>query len=98
MSSGLSYNSTDTGTQRVARARPHQDAPRPQDSPLNLPKPGRRQQRKFQQAVEAVEREDIEVFAAHYSAYAMSWIAKSEDFPPLAPGLWLSPLFMGCLG
>jgi len=36
---------------------------------------------KFQQAVEAVEREDIEVFAAHYSAYAMSWIAKSEDFP-----------------
>jgi len=36
---------------------------------------------KFQQAVEAVEREDIQVFAAHYSAYAMSWIAKSEDFP-----------------
>jgi VWFA-related protein len=36
---------------------------------------------KFQQAVDAVEREDIEVFAAHYSAYAMSWIAKSEDFP-----------------
>jgi len=36
---------------------------------------------KFQQAVEALEREDIQVFAAHYSAYAMSWIAKSEDFP-----------------
>lgn len=36
---------------------------------------------KFPQAVDAVEREDIEVFAAHYSAYAMSWIAKPEDFP-----------------
>jgi VWFA-related protein len=36
---------------------------------------------KFQQALEAVERENIEVFAAHYSAYAMSWIARSEDFP-----------------
>jgi len=36
---------------------------------------------RFQQAVEAVERQDIEVFAAHYSSYAMSWIAKSEDFP-----------------
>jgi VWFA-related protein len=36
---------------------------------------------KFKQAVEAVERENIEVFAAHYSAYAMSWIAKPEDFP-----------------
>lgn len=36
---------------------------------------------KFQQAVEAVEHEDIEVFAAHYSSYAMSWIAKSSDFP-----------------
>jgi len=28
-----------------------------------------------------VEREDIQVFSAHYSAYAMSWIAKPEDFP-----------------
>jgi VWFA-related protein len=36
---------------------------------------------KFQEAVEAVEREGIEVFAAHYSSYAMSWIARSEDFP-----------------
>lgn len=36
---------------------------------------------KFQDAVEAVEREGIEVFAAHYSSYAMSWIARSEDFP-----------------
>ena len=35
----------------------------------------------FHQAAEAVEREGIEVFAAHYSAYAMSWIAKPEDFP-----------------
>jgi VWFA-related protein len=36
---------------------------------------------KFQQAVEAVEREGIEVFGAHYSSYAMSWISKPEDFP-----------------
>lgn len=36
---------------------------------------------KFPEAVEAVEREGIEVFAAHYSSYAMSWISKSEDFP-----------------
>ncbi len=36
---------------------------------------------KFQDAVEAVEREGIEVFAAHYSSYAMSWIAKPDDFP-----------------
>ena len=36
---------------------------------------------KFEQAVEIVDRAGIEVFAAHYSSYAMSWIAKSEDFP-----------------
>ena len=36
---------------------------------------------KFQEAMEAVEREGIEVFGAHYSSYAMSWISKPEDFP-----------------
>jgi VWFA-related protein len=36
---------------------------------------------KFQEALDAVEREGIEVFGARYSAYAMTWIAKSEDFP-----------------
>jgi VWFA-related protein len=36
---------------------------------------------KFQTALEAVEREGIEVFGAHYSSYAMSWISKPEDFP-----------------
>jgi VWFA-related protein len=36
---------------------------------------------KLQQAMEAVEREGIEVFGAHYSSYAMSWISKAEDFP-----------------
>jgi VWFA-related protein len=36
---------------------------------------------KLQQAMEAVEREGIEVFGAHYSSYAMSWISKPEDFP-----------------
>jgi VWFA-related protein len=36
---------------------------------------------KFQQALETVEREGIEVFGAHYSSYAMSWISKPEDFP-----------------
>ena len=36
---------------------------------------------KFQQAVETVEREGIEVFGARYSAYAMSWISRPEDFP-----------------
>ncbi len=36
---------------------------------------------KFQDAMEAVEREGIEVFGAHYSSYAMSWISKPEDFP-----------------
>jgi VWFA-related protein len=36
---------------------------------------------KFQEAMEAVEREGIEVFGAYYSSYAMSWISKPEDFP-----------------
>jgi VWFA-related protein len=35
----------------------------------------------FQQAMETVEREGIQVFGAHYSSYAMSWISKPEDFP-----------------
>jgi hypothetical protein len=39
----------------------------------------------FQQAVEVVGREGIEVFAAHYSAYATAWIAKPEDLPD-SPG------------
>jgi VWFA-related protein len=38
----------------------------------------------FQQAVEAVELRGIEVFAAPYSAYAMSWISKPEDLPEQA--------------
>lgn len=36
---------------------------------------------KLDSAIETVEREGIEVFAAHYSSYAMSWISRSEDFP-----------------
>jgi VWFA-related protein len=36
---------------------------------------------KFQEVYDAVEREGIEVFGTRYSAYAMTWIAKSEDFP-----------------
>ena len=38
-------------------------------------------QTKFDQAMQAVERDGIEVFGAHYSSYAMSWISKPEDFP-----------------
>ncbi len=57
------------------------------------PRPGRRvlllisedrdrgSETKYQQAMEAVEREGIQVFGAHYSSYAMSWISKPEDFP-----------------
>ena len=37
----------------------------------------------FQQALEAVERAGIEVFAAHYSAYATSLIAKPKNLPDL---------------
>ena len=40
---------------------------------------------KFQQAIEAVERQGIQVFAAHYSAYATSLIAKPKDLPELPP-------------
>jgi VWFA-related protein len=40
----------------------------------------------LQQAMEAVGREGIEVFAAHYSAYATTFIAKPEDVPPPAGG------------
>jgi|GEM_PF-5031700 len=35
----------------------------------------------FEQAMEAVQREGIEVFGAHYSAYATGLIAKPEDLP-----------------
>ncbi len=42
---------------------------------------------KFDETLEAVEREGIEVFAAHYSAYATTWIAKPEDVPPADPNL-----------
>jgi len=40
---------------------------------------------KFQQAMEAVERQGIQVFAAHYSAYATSFMAKPKDLPELPP-------------
>ncbi len=36
---------------------------------------------KLDDAIQAVEREGIEVFAAHYSSYAMAWIAQPSDFP-----------------
>lgn len=36
---------------------------------------------KLKDAIQTAERDGIEIFAAHYSAYAMSWIARSEDFP-----------------
>lgn len=36
---------------------------------------------KLDQAIQAVEREGIEVFAAHYSSYGMAWIASPADFP-----------------
>ncbi len=35
----------------------------------------------FEQAVEAVQREGIEVFGAHYSAYATAMLAKPADLP-----------------
>lgn len=40
---------------------------------------------KFPQAVEAVARQGIEVFGAHYSAYATSLIAKPKDLPDEPP-------------
>jgi VWFA-related protein len=57
--------------------------PRPGRRVLLLISEGRDQgsETKFQQAMETVEREGIQVFGAHYSSYAMSWISKSEDFP-----------------
>jgi VWFA-related protein len=36
----------------------------------------------FQQAMEAVAREGVEVFGAHYSAYSSTWTARPEDLPP----------------
>lgn len=33
-------------------------------------------------AIEAIEREGVEVFAAPYSAYSTAWIAKPDDLPP----------------
>jgi len=36
----------------------------------------------LQDAIEAVAREGVEVFAAPYSAYATTWISKPEDLPP----------------
>lgn len=44
----------------------------------------------LENAVEAVEREGIEVFAAPYSAQASSWIAKPEDLPPPSGGDYLA--------
>ena len=38
---------------------------------------------RFQQAVEAVARQGIQVFAAHYSAYATGLMAKPKDLPEL---------------
>jgi len=40
---------------------------------------------KFQRAMEAVERQGIEVFGAHYSAYATGLIAKTKDQPEVPP-------------
>ncbi|MES1257472.1 MAG: VWA domain-containing protein, partial [Acidobacteriota bacterium] len=37
---------------------------------------------RLEHAIEAVEREGVEVFAAPYSAFANAWIAKPEDLPP----------------
>jgi VWFA-related protein len=42
---------------------------------------------KLNEALEALERQGIEVFAAHYSAYTTTWIAKPEDVPPADPNL-----------
>jgi VWFA-related protein len=39
----------------------------------------------FQQALESVMREGIEVFAAHYSEYSTTWIANSKDLPVFSP-------------
>jgi VWFA-related protein len=53
----------------------------------------------FAQAMEAVGSQGIEVFGAHYSAYATTWIAKPEDLPD-SPGENLPAIFteLGRLG
>lgn len=40
---------------------------------------------RFPQAVEAVERQGIEVFGAHYSAYATGLVGKTKDQPDVPP-------------
>ncbi len=40
---------------------------------------------RFPQAMEAVERQGIEVFGTHYSAYATGLIAKTKDQPDVPP-------------
>jgi VWFA-related protein len=54
---------------------------------------------KFEQAMEAVGSQGIEVFGAHYSAYATAWIARPEDLPD-SPGENLLAIFteLGRLG
>jgi VWFA-related protein len=37
---------------------------------------------RIESAVEAVEREGVQVFAAPYSAFSSAWLAKPEDLPP----------------
>src|SRR5579863_1800223 len=53
----------------------------------------------LEQTLEALGRQGIEVFAAHYSAYATTWIAKPEDLPD-SPGPNLLAIFteLGRLG
>jgi VWFA-related protein len=41
-------------------------------------------------AIQAVEREGVEVFAAPFSAYSTAWIAKPEDLPPPSAPNYLS--------
>src|SRR5579871_6047030 len=40
---------------------------------------------KFEQALNAIERQGIQVYASHYSAYATSLISKSRDQPDAPP-------------
>ncbi len=42
------------------------------------------------QAVQAVEREGIEVFAATYSAAGTTWVADSDDLPPPSGGDYMT--------
>jgi VWFA-related protein len=46
----------------------------------------------FKQALETVERRGIEVFGAHDSAYATTWISKSKDSPDLSSPLVTSAI------